>query len=216
MLIKAWRHKNNIPSIELLTLKTKQYINNKDWYKNSNKLIKKRFKEYNLFIDILSITSPRTSVKRNCTNAIETYNQVLNNQKLTVQYGLTHANTKRNIDLMLKSNKFKGQKVNSFSNALKLKDNNNIVIDTWMLKAFNLKRKSPLKNDIEHINTTVKTIAKKLNLKPYEVQACLWVYAKSELNNTTVKESYDFSYYLKAYFDQTKLNIGGTYEKSYR
>jgi len=212
MLIKAWRHKNNIPSIELLTLKTKQYINNKDWYKNSNKLIKKHFKEYNLFIDILSITSPRTAVKRNCTNAIETYNQLLNNQKLTVQYGLTHKTTKRNIDLMLKTNKFNGYKVNRFSNALKLKDKNNIVIDTWVLKAFNLKRKSPLKNDIEHINTTVKTIAEKLNLKSYEVQACLWCYAKTELNNTTFKESYDFSYYLKAYLEQTKLDIGGTYE----
>jgi len=212
MLIKTWGHKNNIPPIELLTLKTKQYINNKNWYKNSNKLIKKHFKKHNLFIDILSITSPRTSVKRNCTNAIKTYNQITNKQKLTAQYGITHKTTKRNIDLMLKTNKFSGYKINSFSNALKLKDTNNIVIDTWMLKAFNLKRKSPLKNDVEHINTTVKTIAKKLNLKPYEVQACIWAYAKTELNTTPFKESYDFSYYLKAYFDQTKLDIGGKYD----
>lgn len=209
MEIKNWQQKNDIPNIDFLTFKVKKYIKNKDWYKNSNKLIKKYFKKHNLFINILSITSPRTSVKRNLINTINTYNQILNNKEITVNYGITNTNTKKNIELMLNTNKFNGQKVNAFSNALKLKDNNNIVIDTWTLKAFNLKRHAPTKNDIEHINTTINILANNLNLKSYEIQACLWVYAKKELNTTIHKEFYDFGYYLKAYINQTKLNIGG-------
>lgn len=75
-----------------------------------------------------------------------------------------------------------------------------------MLKAFNLKRKTPTKNDIIHINTIIKTIASRLNLKTYEVQACLWSFAKIELNNTSFKAYKDFSYYLKEYFKQSTID----------
>ena len=208
MNIDRWTNKNNIPTIRMLIEKTKKYMHNKDWYLNSNALIKQYFKHSDLFIDILAITSPRTSVKRNCINAVATYDQITNHKPLTVSYGITHTNTKKNIDLMLTDYVFSGIKINAFSNALKLKDSNNIVIDTWMLKAFNLKRQAPTKNDIIHITSIVKEIAKQLKLKPYQVQACLWVYAKTELNTTRFKESYDFSYYLKAIEQQTKLDIG--------
>lgn len=205
---EQWIKKNNAPDINLLIEKTQQYIKNKNWYKNSNALIKRYFKHSNLFIDILAITSPRTTVKRNCINAMATYKEIVNNKPLTVSYGITHKNTKKNIDLMLTDNMFSGQKINAFSNALKLKDNNSIVIDVWMLKAFNLKRKSPTNSDTIHITAIVKEIALKLGLKPYEAQACLWVYAKTELNTTVHKDSNDFSYYIKADQEQTKLNIG--------
>ena len=204
-----WIKKNNIPDITLLTEKTKKYIYNKHWYKNSNALIKKYYEHSNLFIDILAITSPRTTVKRNCINAIATYDQIVNNKPLTISYGITHKNTKKNIDKMLTSNIFNGKKVNAFSNALKLKDNNNIVIDVWILKAFNLKRHAPTNNDTIHITAMIKEIALSLSIKPYEAQACLWVYAKTELNTTIHKDSHDFSYYLRAHHEQTKLNVGG-------
>ena len=203
-----WINKNSVPHIGLLIKKTQQYIDNKDWYANSNALINKCFDDPNLFIDILAITSPRTTVKRNCINSIKTYEQITNNKALTVNYGITHTNTKRNIDLMLTDNIFNGVKINTFSNALKLKEDNNIVIDVWTLKAFNLKRRSPTHNDTIHITAIIKEIALKLCLQPYEVQACLWVYAKTELNTTVYKDSHDFSYYIKAHNEQTKLNIG--------
>lgn len=205
---EQWINKNNVPSMQLLINKAKQYSKNKDWYKNSNELIKQYFKEPDLFIDILAITSPRTTVKRNTINAVKTYDQILNKEPLTVSYGITHKNTKRNIDLMLSDNIFNGQKVNSFANALKLKHNNNVVIDVWLLKAFNIQRVGPTKNDINHITAIIKEMALSLSMEPYEAQACLWCYAKTELNKTSFKDSYDFSYYLKAIKQQSKLNVG--------
>ena len=156
---KQWIKKNKAPDINLLINKTKQYIKNKDWYKNSNAIIKESYNQPNLFIDILAITSPRTTVKRNTINTIKTYNQIINNKPLTVSYGITHKTTKKNIDLMLTDNMFSGQKINAFSNALKLKDKDNVVIDIWMLKAFNLKRKSPTPNDTVHITNIIEEIA---------------------------------------------------------
>ena len=111
---------------------------------------------------------------------------------------------RHNLDKYNKTKTFGGIKINNFASSLKLIDGSTCV-DTWMLKAFNLKRHAPTKYDIKYITKIIGQISDKLDIKTYEVQACLWVYAKTKLNGTTFKESHDFSYYLKAYFEQTKL-----------
>jgi len=121
-------------------------------------------------------------------------------------YGLANKQTRTNLDKYMRTKQFSGVKINNFAGSLKLKDGS-VCIDTWVLKAFNLKRRSPTKHDIRFITRIVKIIADKLDMKTYEVQACLWVYAKTEINGTKFKESHDFSYYLKAYFEQTKLDV---------
>ena len=183
-----------------------KYADNKNWYQNSNKIVKQYYpKDYNLFIDILAITSPLTNVKLNLLNTIITVDNIKYKRKNNIVYGLANKWIKNNLDKYGKTKRFSGIKINNFAKSLRLIDGS-VCIDTWMLKAFNLKRDVPTKYDIKYITRIVKNIADKLDMRTYEVQACLWVYAKTELNGTKFKESYDFSYYLKAYFEQTKLN----------
>lgn len=207
MDLKGWSNKNKIPTINFLLDKTLKYINNKDWYKNSNRLIRQFYpKDHNLFIDILSITSPLTNVKSNLLNTIITVNNIKYKRENNIVYGLANKNIKNNLDKYNKTKQFTGIKINNFAGSLKLKDGS-VCIDTWMLKVFNLKRNAPTKYDVKYITRIVKDIANKLDMKTYEVQACLWVYAKTELNDTRFKNSHDFSYYLKGYFEQKNLDI---------
>jgi hypothetical protein len=191
--------------IKLLTDKTIQYISNKDWYNDSNKTIKDFYpKDYNLFIDILSLTSPRQTVKQNVLNTIKTIDSIKYSRQNSIVYGIANKQIQKNLKRYMETKQFNGVKVNNFSASLKLKLGA-CTIDVWMLKAFGIKRVSPTNKDIRIINQAIKSIADKLGLRSYEVQACLWVYAKKELNGTIHKDSHDFSYYLKAYFDQTNL-----------
>lgn len=207
MNLKEWVNKNSVPSIESLTDKTLKYIDNKDWYLNSNNLVKHYYpKDYNLFIDILSITSPLTNVKLNLINTIKTVDNIKYNRPNNIVYGLANKQTRTNLDKYIRTKQFSGQKINNFAGSLKLKDGS-VCIDTWVLKAFNLKRRSPTKYDIKYITKMIKIISDKLNIKTYEAQACLWVYAKSEINGTKFKESHDFGYYLKNHFEQTNLKM---------
>ena len=200
MDIKTWSNKNKIPTIEYLTNKTLKYIDGKNWYLNSNKIIKEYYpNDFNLFINILSITSPLTNVKLNLTNTIKTVDTIKYKRTNTIIYGLANKTIRMNLKKYEQTGKFGGVKINNFSSSLRLK-NGSVCIDTWILKAFNLKRRSPTKYDIEYITKIIKAISDKLHLKTYEVQACLWVYAKTEINGTKFKESHDFSYYLKEYF----------------
>jgi len=153
-----------------------------------------------------SITSPLTNVKLNLINTIKTVDNIKYKRTNTIIYGLANKFIKKNLDKYTRIKKFNGIKINNFANSLRLKDGS-VTIDTWILKAFNLKRRSPTKYDIKYITKIIKNISDKLGLKTYEVQACLWVYAKTEINGTRFKESHDFSYYLKAYFEQTKLDV---------
>lgn len=194
-------------NIEHLTSKTLQYIDHKDWYKISNKMIKQYYpKDHNLFIDILSLTSPRQTVKQNVLNTIKTVDNIKYGRPNNIIYGIANKNIRKNLDRYLSTKQFNGVKVNNFSASLKLKAGA-CCIDVWMLKAFKINRASPTNKDIRIINQAIKTIADKLGLKSYEVQACLWCYAKKELNGTMHKDAHDFSYYLKGYFEQTSLRM---------
>jgi hypothetical protein len=176
--------------------KTEEYIHNKNWYLNSNNLIKSKFKnDYILFIKLLAVTSPRNTVKRNTFLALKTFDYIKTNKTIDFSYGIANKQIKNNVNRVINGKYIKGKKINSFIDSLLLKDGS-ICIDVWMLKAFNIKRIIPTNKDIRIISKTVKTIAKKLNLKTYEVQACLWCYAKKELNDSVHKEYKDFSSYL--------------------
>jgi len=207
MNLKNWSNKNKTPTVNFLIDKTLKYNSFKDWYLNSNKIVKQYYpKDFNLFIDILSITSPLTNVKLNLINTIKTVDNIKYKRTNTIIYGLANKSIRTNLDKYNKIKKFSGVKINNFAKSLRLIDGY-VCIDTWMLKAFNLKRHAPTKYGIKYITKIVGKIANKLDMKTYEVQACLWVYAKTEINGTRFKESHDFSYYLKSYFEQTKLDV---------
>lgn len=202
---KLWQSVNNIPSLYVLTEKTKKYINNKNWYSKSNETIKEIFKDdSDLFIDLLAITSIRNSVKSNTIFALDCYYRIKHDKPLNRKYGIADKPIKINIKRVLNDKPIHGNKISKFAKCLK-GDLDNIVIDVWMLKAFNINRMSPNKKDIKYIEYIINRISKKLNIKNAQVQACLWCYAKYELNNTNHKEYKDFSYYLKS-FNQNILN----------
>jgi len=205
--LNEWTNKNNIPDTNYLLNKTLKYIQHKDWYKKSNKTIKQYYpKNYNLFIDILAITSPITTVKSNVLAAIMTVDTIKYKRDNSIIYGLANKQIRNSLDRYNKTKIISGIKTTNFANSLRL-ISDSVCIDTWILKAFNLKRRAPTKYDIKYITTIIKRIACMLGIETYEVQACLWVYAKTELNGTGFKKSHDISYYLKAYFEQTQLNV---------
>ena len=189
----------NRTSIKYLTNKTLQYINNKDWYKNSNKLIKDKFKDdHKLFIKLLGVTSPRNTVKQNTKYAINGYICIKNSIPITFKFGIANKQITNNVNKVINKEVVGGQKVNSFIDSLLLIDGS-ICIDVWMLKVFNIKRKSPTAKDIRIIRAKIIKISNRLKLKTYEVQGCLWCYAKNELNGTKHKEYKDFNYYLQKF-----------------
>jgi len=197
MNLTTYRKKNRTPSNKHLLSKTIQYIEAKDWYTKGLDAIKSKYGIHTeVFIDLLAVTSPRTSVKINLRNAETTLKYFILDKKIDFSYGLANKAIKNNVDKIRVKKKYGGQKVNKFAKALK-GDLSQVVIDSWMLKVFNVNRQYPLPNDIKHIETIIKNIADKANLKPAEVQACLWSYAKTELNNSTFKEDNDFSFYIK-------------------
>ena len=197
MLLSKWRKKYNVPTNKKLTDKTLLYRQNKDWYISSNKAIRDKYgKQTNLFIKLLGVTSPRNTVKRNLYLADKTLNYFISDKLIDFSYGIANKQIKKNIDKVLSDKPFRGIKVNAFVKALN-GDLSQVVIDSWMLKAFNIGAQLPRPNDLVHIKTIVNKIAIETNLKPSEVQACLWCYAKAELNDTIFKEDNDFSYYMK-------------------
>jgi len=88
----------------------------------------------------------------------------------------------------------KGVKTTTFALAL-AGDEDAIVIDTWIMKIFN--RHSARSGELRHIPTIIRKVAKAVDMTPAQTQACLWTYAKTELNGTRHKEMGDFATYLK-------------------
>lgn len=197
MNLSTWRNKNNVPTTKKLLTKTILYKDNKDWYTKSLKAIETKYGIHTLkFIKLLGVTSPRNTVKRNLFLADKTLKYTLLDKKVDFSYGIANKQIAKNVNRALNGDKIGGIKVNAFIKALS-GDLNQVVIDSWMLKAFNIKRQSPLPNDTKHIKTIIKKISIETNLKPSEAQACLWCYAKTELNDSPFKEDNDFSYYMQ-------------------
>lgn len=195
--LKLWMIENNIPSITKLKNKTEKYIINKNWYTKSKDQIEFMFNSSSeLFIDLLAITSQRSTVRSNVINTLHAFYSIQQDKPLNKSYGIADKWIKQNINRLLSNEPYSGQKINAFAEALK-GDLNSIVIDVWMMKVFNINRKAPTKRDLKFMVYLIKEIAKRLELKPAEVQACLWCYGKYELNDTGFREYYDFSHYLK-------------------
>lgn len=201
MLLTEWKKRYSVPLNKTLKDKVVKYQNSRNWYNNSRAAIQKRYKNNtSLFIKLLAVTSPRTTVKRNLYLADKTLRYIRQNKPIDFSYGITNKTTRKNVDRVINNKPINGPKVKAFAAALN-GDSKQVVIDSWMLKAFNIKRSAPTPNDRVHIKTVINKIADQLHMTPAEVQACLWSYAKNELNDSPFKEDNDFSEYLK----QSKL-----------
>lgn len=201
--IETWVKENNVPDIDYLTDKALNYDNNKDWYINSKLAIEKVFKDRTkLFIDILAATSQQNTVEQNFKYAIDAFKRVISGQSLIEQkYGIADHIIKKNIAYARYNWELSGPKISAFARALN-GDKNSIVIDTWMLKVFNIKRHAPTKCDRKFISEYIEKIADKIGWANCEVQAALWAYGKVELSDKDYYKDYsDYSKYLENYKD---------------
>lgn len=197
----TWRNRYNVPTNKYLKDRTKYYIGQKDWYRQSYQAIKNKYGPYtDLFIKLLAATSPRNTVKRNLFLANKTLKYIIDNKTIDFSYGIANKAILNNVNRIIADKPINGPKVRAFSKALS-GELDQVVIDSWMLKAFNIKRASPTPNDRVHIKTIINKLSDQMDLEPSEIQACLWSYAKNELNDSPFKEDNDFSYYMK----QTKI-----------
>lgn len=195
-----YRKLNKIPSNNELKKIVNDYIKYKDWYNVSLNAIKEKFPyNWELFLGLLCVTSQQTSLKQNLDFTLMAYQNVINNYDMSeLNFGIANKPIQNNIKRILTGQLPNGQKIRSFTLALK-GDLSQVVIDSHMIKFFtnNSGKKIPRKTDIKHINTIINHISKDLNLKNSQVQACIWSYIKDKKSYSRNRNLYDYSTLLR-------------------
>ncbi len=142
-----------------------------DWYPRAQREIATvcDFENWsiNRFVDILALTSPRCSIRRNV--------------RITLQYlnsGVLFHNVMRgiraSIDHWTAENKIRGPKTEAFRRAL-LGDESAIVLDVHMASAFGIPQKAMYRRSTwKRCESLVRKVARELNLPIRDAQACLW------------------------------------------
>jgi len=197
--LTEYRKLNKIPTNKELKQIVLNYIEYKNWYKNSLNTIKEKFPyNHDLFLKLLCVTSQQNNLKQNLEFTLMSYQSVINNNSpYEFNYGIADKVIKNNIKLVLNGELPNGQKIKSFTLALK-GDLSQIVIDSHMTKFFtNNSKKTPCKTDIKHIQTIIKHLSKELNLQNSEIQACIWSYIKDKMEYSKDRNLYDYSVLLK-------------------
>jgi len=197
---RLWRKKHNVPSNSTLKRWALKCDYNKDWYKQSGNIVKKYFGDNaDLFIQILSATSPRNSVSANVLFALRAYNNIIRGYEVhrveQPKYGIAHKIVVSNLEKIVRDGHLSGRKVQNFADALSGKENS-VVVDVWMCRVFNIDKKAPCKSDYDFIEYTIRTIAKNIGWSACQVQASLWTYVKKVYTSTNNRQAKDFSYYL--------------------
>lgn len=120
------------------------------------------------FTGILSVTSPRCSVRRNVRIALQYCGtgRILNNVMRSVR---------RSIEIFNDSGEIRGPKTSTFNRAL-LGDASAVVLDSHMANLFEVRQSIAFrrKGDIKHWSKIVADIAAEIDLTPSACQACLW------------------------------------------
>ena len=214
--VKYRKYKNFLTTNEVsdkkLIAMVFESIEAKNWYRNSFDTINRYFGDNSeLFIDILSATSPRVSVKYNVIFALRAYNNITSGyevwRKGQIKFGLAHPIIEKNLRRISHGEKLSGRKVNDFRKAL-LGDGTRVVVDVWMLRVFGLNKKSPCESDYDFIEYKVSKIARLLNMEACEVQACLWVSIKKQSSIQRLRTGTDFADYLHQLLDiNLELNM---------
>lgn len=143
----------------------------KDWYVRAGddiaSVCAQEHWDFDRFVDVLALTSPRTSVRRNIRVAIH-YMQT--GQWLT---GVIDT-TKRAMAHYLETGEIRGPKTSAFAAALK-GDLSAVVLDVWMAEAFKVDQRRFDRIPVRaKCNQRIRAAAGRLCWRPAEVQAAIW------------------------------------------
>lgn len=161
-----------------------EHINHKDWYiKAFEEIHNKYFPLHNLFIDILSATSPRKSVKANLKiteTIIKAFNKgTIINKAFLTNIGLIRS-CHQNVWRALKGQPLSGDKVRAFAENLK-GNLEAVTIDVWVKRYFKIPDKKSLTTlQYQKLAAKIKRNAKRHKLKPAEYQAVIWTIIRKD------------------------------------
>lgn len=141
------------------------------WYTDAKSDIERVCKhkgwDFNRFVDILAITSPRIAVVRNIRAALHYMDTgtVIHATIRSTRAALAHYE---------KTGVIRGPKTSAFAQALK-GDLDAVVLDVWMSKAFEIEHKQFNKRKIrEECERRIRKAARICNIQPAELQAASW------------------------------------------
>lgn len=177
--------------IELDTKNISGYIDSgkchKDWYDYEADSLIKLLPEFKGFpiIRAFAITSMTTSIEANVCLALKALQQM----KRGEDFNRFLPNQITYLNLMKQGKDVPGRKIMSFIRALE-GDENSVVVDIWMCRAFGLNKKRnlngrvyhvvPTKKEYDAIENFVKKDSKKHGLSPRQYQAVVWGAIKSQ------------------------------------
>jgi hypothetical protein len=127
-------------------------------------------------IGCLAVTSANTTVAGNVTLALKALGQWLNEEEFTGYL----PNVIENLEALKENDPLKGDKINNFYQAL-MGNHDAIVIDRWILRAFNFKNSTPKRR--QFIRNVILLESIKHGVSPRQYQAAIWF---------GVKENEDF------------------------
>jgi hypothetical protein len=144
----------------------------KDWYARAEAEVRVICELENWdrknFTGVLSVTSPRCSVRRNIRIALEH----VGNRRL---FDNVFKSVRRSIEMWDQDRVIKGPKTSAFFAAL-MGDANAVVLDTHMANLFGVEQTFAFrrKPEIAFWTQVVRKIGKRLNCEPRAAQAALW------------------------------------------
>jgi len=158
--------------------------NAKNWYTDNWKYLQNTYDNPYLMARLLSAISPQMSVKKSCIIAMRIYDQHTNNAFIDYS-GLMPCHM-ANVERALKGQELSGQKVRAFYQNL-IGNLEEVTIDTWMIRFFKVEWKWVTPNRYTDLANRIKKYAVKAGLKPAELQAICWTYARHKAGFKQVK-----------------------------
>ena len=159
---------------ESLTKVTRLYHEGKEganWYKGNDAgfIVHAFGDDATTFVKMLAATSPNATVSANMTLALKAYQQWKMGEPFKGYLG----SVKESLEAVVRGDpNWGGKKVSDFSRALLL-DEDVVVVDRWMGRAFGLER-NPTPKQYDEIANAVRQEAAAVGATPAEYQAAVW------------------------------------------
>ena len=174
-MLKTHVERAKLPNTNKLLKLMKAGAADHTWYDKTGDEIRKQFGEdAELFLYFISATSNNATIPSNTTQALKAYWQHKSGQPFEGFMGAVKGNLERAVN-----GELRGRKVDNFVKAL-LGDENAVVVDIWMMRAFGFKGDSPTDNQYDFIENVVKQLAAEHKQTPRQVQASIWFAVKNK------------------------------------